>query len=165
MKSLRISGIFLLVLLCLGLAGRVLFLMIPDAISTRMQQSDPPVLRPIFDEDEVSAGTPLVQVLEIQFRTARYPMEAFQNVLRSRLRHRQFQDLEDDDEWSRTLASVTDRQGTDEAHAAFHMAFVEEFHAAYEYGEDTPKIRKYWPWIKQGYHARDRLYKGESWIR
>jgi hypothetical protein len=304
--------------------------MLPGAIPIQVQQPDSPALRPIFDEDEVSARTPLAQVLETQFRTARYPVGAFHDVLNSRLRHRQFQDLEtyvsevrrtkvrvrggrwqleefyaavnkpaagedaddgqwethfglldewrqafpesvtarvayastmknyawkartgefapkvtpaqwqlfserlnaaektlveasqlqekcpgwfatmgmvalgqgwerqefmrlineavefepgygsyyhilssyllprwhglDDDEWSHALASVTDRQGTDEAHATFHMVFVDQFQAAYEYDEDSPKIRKYWSWIKQGYHARDKLYKVENW--
>src|SRR4029434_7814000 len=94
MKSLRIAVTVLMAMICLGVGGRAVFLMVPSTTYAPVERTDPPVVRPIFDEDFMSSREPLTRVLETYIGTVPYYVDEFKKVLRSRLRHRQFRDLE-----------------------------------------------------------------------
>ena len=76
-------------------AGAVWIVRAPIDWSSLLQQSKPANLRPIKDEEETSARRPLSEVLQSYAdRHVPYYQDAFDDVVRSRVRHRQFQDLE-----------------------------------------------------------------------
>jgi hypothetical protein len=61
-------------------------------------------------------------------------------------------------EWSDTLEAVTSKQRTEEAYAVYHRTFANVIFCCFKYEEVESDIKKHWPEIKRGYHARDKLY-------
>jgi hypothetical protein len=64
----------------------------------------------------------------------------------------------DTGEWAAVLSEATDKQGTAEAYAVYHRTFSNMAYNMIEYKDLTPELRKDWPQIKRGYHAREKLY-------
>jgi hypothetical protein len=62
-------------------------------------------------------------------------------------------------EWAAVLAEVANKQGTDEAYAMLQITFAAVAMEDYDYDEIVAEIQKYWPQIKRGFHAREKLYK------
>src|SRR5712671_3932917 len=62
-------------------------------------------------------------------------------------------------EWAAVLAEVTQKQGTEEADAMLQMTFATVVMDDHNYEDIVPEIQKYWPQIKRGFHAREKLYK------
>jgi hypothetical protein len=62
-------------------------------------------------------------------------------------------------EWAAVLAAVTEKQGTEEADAMLQLTFDTVIAEDCDCLDINPEIRKYWPQIKRGFHAREKLYK------
>src|SRR5688572_24093460 len=85
----------LLVCLILSLAYSAPF-MINAMIATASPPYQPVIApQPIVDEDPALAAQPLSKVLDLDFKHGANSYKTFDDTVRSRLRHRQFQDLDE----------------------------------------------------------------------
>jgi len=62
-------------------------------------------------------------------------------------------------EWAPAVVAATQKQGTEEADAMLQLTFDTVIAEDCDCVDIIPEIRKYWPQIKRGYHAREKLYK------
>ena len=94
-QTVRIAMLVTILVVSAGVACAVWVAIAPDVWPSLLQQSKPVKLRPIKDEEEISARLPLSDVLKSYAdRHVPYYQDAFDDVVRSRVRHRQFQALE-----------------------------------------------------------------------
>ena len=95
MSSLR-TGVFagLAIVLILGVIAVGAVVIVRNTSVLAGWIDEPVKLRPVNDEPEAQAKQALPQVWEHYVNFVQYPVDGFEDVLRSRLRHRQFDDLE-----------------------------------------------------------------------
>src|SRR5690242_16695801 len=95
MSSLRagvLAGLATILISAFALVGGIAVMRNTSVLAGWVEK--PAELKPVTDEQEAQAKQPLPQVWDHYVKAVRYPADEFPKVLSSRLRRRQFDDLE-----------------------------------------------------------------------